>query len=117
MSQCAKVSSSGDRHSVILSEGEVMQEFTNKETGATLAGVGSTMLLTTPNSSVIDAVFYGIQAHVLYVVFNSGKEYRYTEVPMAVFMNAINADSVGAWFNSEVKNEYAGEFHRDYATL
>ena len=83
-----------------------MQEFTNKETGAMLAGIGSTMVITTPNSSVISTVFYGIRSRVLYVVFHSGKEYRYTEVPMEVFVNAINAESIGVWFNNEVKNEY-----------
>jgi len=97
---------SSDGRSVLLSEGETMQEWNNTENGARFFALSAMMFIYTPESSVIKSVSYGTVTENLYVTFKSGKEYRYPNVPIHIFLNAINAKSIGSWFNAEVKSEY-----------
>lgn len=66
----------------------------------------SSIIVNTPNSSVIESIVYGVRKSELYVKFKNATYYIYQNVPLEVIMRAINADSVGSWFNAEVKNEY-----------
>jgi len=83
-----------------------MQVWTNDTSGAVLSMFASSIIVNTPNSSVLESIVYGVQASSLYVKFKSGAFYVYRNVPLEVIMHAVNADSVGSWFNAEVKNEY-----------
>ncbi len=57
-------------------------------------------------SSVIASVGYDPDAQVLEVRFHSGRTYRYFDVPPRVYGQLVAADSVGAYFNTEVKPHY-----------
>ena len=111
VNHCAKVISSSGGHLIVLLEGEVMQVWKNNENGAVLSMFASSIIVNTPNSSVIESIVYSVQTSNLYVGFKNAKYYRYQGVPLEVVMHAVNAESVGSWFNAEVKNEY------DYALL
>ena len=57
-------------------------------------------------SSVILAVGYEQISETLRVIFNSGSEYRYTGVPIQVYQNLCNAESIGREFNRTIRNRY-----------
>ena len=57
-------------------------------------------------SSVIMAVGYEQISGTLRVIFNSGSEYRYTGVPIQVYQNLCNAESIGREFNRTIRNRY-----------
>ena len=57
-------------------------------------------------SSVIIAVGYEQISETLRVVFKSGSEYRYTGVPIQVYRNLCNAESIGQEFNRNIRNKY-----------
>jgi hypothetical protein len=58
------------------------------------------------NSSVLLAVGYEEISETLRVVFVSGNEYRYTGVPIQVYRNLCNAESMGQEFNRTIRNRY-----------
>ena len=60
----------------------------------------------TPASSVIASVAYDVATGTLEVVFRSGRVYRYFDVPPEAFDALRQADSVGAFFNHEIKPRY-----------
>ena len=57
-------------------------------------------------SSVFMAVGYEQISETLRVVFISGSEYRYTGVPIQVYRNLCNAESMGKEFNRTIRNKY-----------
>jgi hypothetical protein len=57
-------------------------------------------------SSVLMAVGYEQISETLRVVFISGSEYRYTGVPIQVYRNLCNAESIGREFNRTIRNQY-----------
>ena len=57
-------------------------------------------------SSVLLAVGYEHISETLRVVFISGSEYRYTGVPIQVYRNLCNAESIGQEFNRTIRNQY-----------
>ena len=57
-------------------------------------------------SSVFVAIGYEQISQTLRVVFNSGAEYRYMGVPIQVYQNLCNAESMGREFNSSIRNRY-----------
>jgi hypothetical protein len=57
-------------------------------------------------SSVLLAVGYEQISETLRVVFLSGSEYRYTKVPIQVYQNLCNAESMVREFNSTIRNQY-----------
>jgi len=57
-------------------------------------------------SSVLLAVGYEEISETLRVVFISGSEYRYTGVPVQVYRNLCNAESIGREFNRTIRNQY-----------
>lgn len=60
-----------------------------------------------PNSSNIAKARYVDGA--MEVEFNGGAAYRYEEVPQDVFDRFCNAESVGRFFQKEIRGKYAGE--------
>ena len=57
-------------------------------------------------SSVILAVGYEQISETLRIIFTSGSEYRYTGVPIQVYQNLCNAESIGQEFNRTIRNKY-----------
>ena len=57
-------------------------------------------------STVFLAIGYEQISETLRVVFNSGAEYRYTGVPIQVYRNLCNAESMGREFNRTIRNRY-----------
>jgi KTSC domain len=75
----------------------------------------------TPSSSSIKAYGWGLKAvknnaamPTLSVVFHTGKEYNYYDVPLKVYERLQKADSIGKFINSEVKNKFKHEYIGEY---
>jgi hypothetical protein len=58
------------------------------------------------NSSNIASVAYDEDQQRLEVEFANGSEYHYSGVEPAVYAGLMAADSVGKYFNANVKNAY-----------
>lgn len=57
-------------------------------------------------SSNILEVGYDEDGEVLYITFNSGVTYSYDMVPQAIYEELLAADSVGSYFNKNIKGYY-----------
>ena len=57
-------------------------------------------------SSALLAIGYEQISETLRVVFKSGSEYRYTGVPIQVYRNLCNAESIGREFNRTIRKQY-----------
>jgi len=60
-------------------------------------------------SSNIDQVGYDAESQELRVKFNSGAEYKYSNVPGPVFADFLDADSAGKFLNASIKGQYEYE--------
>ena len=60
------------------------------------------MKLQAVESSMIEAVGYDETTSNLEVIFNSGKTYRYFEVPKTVYLELMESDSKGSYMLSNV---------------
>ena len=60
------------------------------------------MKLEPVESSMIQAAGYDEKSSTLEVVFNSGKTYRYFEVPKTVYLELMESDSKGSYMLSDV---------------
>ncbi|WP_043451196.1 KTSC domain-containing protein [Jongsikchunia kroppenstedtii] len=63
------------------------------------------------SSSVIASVGHDPHALVLEVEFLSGRIYQYFDVPLAQFDGLLAAESVGTYFNANIRDAF------DYAEL
>jgi hypothetical protein len=63
----------------------------------------------TPNSSNIARLSYDDEKGNLMIEFRSGKMYRYYDVPMEIWTGLISADSVGRFFNSNIRGKFKEE--------
>lgn len=57
-------------------------------------------------STVIAEVRYLDEKETLEVLFHNGRVYRYLGVPPAEYEALIHADSVGKYFNQEIRTRY-----------
>lgn len=57
-------------------------------------------------SSNIAKVGYDQTKKVLSIQFESGKTYNYAGVPENVVLDLLFAESIGKYFNQEIKNKY-----------
>ena len=57
-------------------------------------------------SSVIAEVRYDDDRDLLEVLFHNGRVYRYLDVPPDEYEALIHADSVGRYFNQEIRTRY-----------
>ncbi len=57
-------------------------------------------------SSAISAARYFSEERVLFVVFTSGRIYRYSAVPSDIFDGLLAAESAGKYFNRFILNEF-----------
>jgi hypothetical protein len=59
-------------------------------------------------SSMMTRIEYDEAAAELDITFVSGKTYRYLNVPLHVYVDFLDAESKGAFFNANIKNAFAG---------
>jgi KTSC domain len=57
-------------------------------------------------SSTVRSVRYGHDARALDITFVSGKTYRYLNVPLEVYVDFIDAESKGEFFNDNIKDSF-----------
>lgn len=57
-------------------------------------------------SSQMKAVEYDTETNVLIITFTKGQRYKYAEVPHKVFLELIEADSIGSFFIRNIKTKY-----------
>ncbi len=62
------------------------------------------MTLTAVNSSAIRAV--GYDGCTLFVEFHSGRIYPHPGVPYSVYLELMNARSMGAYYNRYIRGRY-----------
>jgi len=62
------------------------------------------MNLTPVNSSAIRAV--GYDGHTLTVEFHTGRVYDHPGVPNQVYLDLMNAPSMGAYYNRYIRGRY-----------
>ncbi len=63
--------------------------------------------INTPESSSIAAFAYVAENLTLFVRFKTGRTYRYSSVPSAVFSAFSRASSKGTYFNTQIQGRYS----------
>ena len=63
--------------------------------------------LTPVESSMIKAIGYDAATCTLWVQFNRGQIYSYTDVPLEVHQALMAAESHGKYFHKHIRGEYA----------
>jgi hypothetical protein len=58
------------------------------------------------NSSAIRAVGYDYDGSTLTVEFHTGRVYDHPGVPYWVYMEFMNASSMGAYYNQNIRGKY-----------
>lgn len=58
------------------------------------------------SSSNLKSIGYDWTMNILEVEFNSGAIYQYADVPPTEYVDLTCADSVGKFFNKEIKGNY-----------
>lgn len=64
---------------------------------------------TAVRSSVLVSVGYDRDTRVLETELESGRVYRYFDVPESVFLELMAADSLGTYYNLNIRNGYRYE--------
>lgn len=65
------------------------------------------MKRTAVDSSVIAVVGYDSATSVLEIEFHNGRIYGYFDVPADVYHALMAADSIGGYFNEEIRSAYS----------
>jgi KTSC domain len=60
-------------------------------------------------SSVLASVLYMRELRLLEVEFNSGKLYRYFDVPKQSYNELLTAESKGRYFNANIRNCFSSK--------
>jgi hypothetical protein len=58
------------------------------------------------DSSVLVSVGYDHDSLVLETELTSGKIYQYFDLPESVFLELMRADSLGTYYNKNIRNNY-----------
>lgn len=58
------------------------------------------------SSSAIAAVGYDAASSTLIVEFRGGRTYRHPGVPVAVYLELVNASSPGSYYNAYIRSRY-----------
>ena len=61
------------------------------------------------DSSAVDRVEHDAEAGILSVWYKGGERYNYRDVPTDVYQALLDADSIGAFVNAEIKPNYEVE--------
>lgn len=64
------------------------------------------MQRTKVESSNLESIGYDKDSRTLEIEFKSGKIYQYTNVPEPEHQALLAADSIGSYFNKNIRNEY-----------
>lgn len=59
------------------------------------------------SSSHLASIGYNSDSETLEVEFSSGRVYEYYNVPQFMYERLMEASSIGAFFNAEIRNGYA----------
>jgi len=57
-------------------------------------------------SSVIESIGYDADTRVLEVEFRTGRVYQYFAVPPALHRDLLKAESIGEFFNRNIRSDY-----------
>ena len=110
ISLAACESSSPDTYKTQAAEPEPVEETTqsSEKTPLPVEGKEPTVYMQdTPNSTCFSAVGYDSTLKTLYVKFrDSGSVYSYESVPQSVFDDLMSAQSMGGFYNSDIKGAY-----------
>ncbi len=74
----------------------------------------SRMILYPVESSMLAAVGYDAKAERMVVLFNTGRAYAYSGVPLKIYLNLISAESKGKFMNEKVIGTYNGEIFKGW---
>jgi len=58
-------------------------------------------------SSNIEAVGYNQSTEELFIEFKNGVTYKYEKVSFNVFIDLLDADSIGSFFYKHIRSDYA----------
>ena len=58
------------------------------------------------DSQVIKSIMYNYVLEILTVKFHTGQKYDYFKVPNDTFISLKNSDSIGKFFNKEIKSNF-----------
>ncbi len=58
-------------------------------------------------SSVLTAAEYFPELPAIDIVFTAGEVYRYLKVPLSLYQGLLEADSKGAFFNAQIRNQFS----------
>ncbi len=72
------------------------------------------MILYPVESTMLAAVGYDAKAERLVVLFNTGRAYTYSKVPLKIYLSLISADSKGKFMNEKVIGSYPGEVFKGW---
>ena len=61
-------------------------------------------------SSQIKKVGYDKEKKELFITFNNGKKYKYSNVPMDLYLSLMAADSIGSYFIKNIKGKTSYPF-------
>lgn len=64
---------------------------------------------TNVDSTSLSAVGYEPETGTLEIEFNSGSVYQYFNVPEEIYLNLLEAESKGRFFQTDIRNIYAYE--------
>lgn len=76
---------------------------------ARVSSVPATTQRAPVSSSSIASIGYDARAKTLEVEFNSGRVYRYYDVPQTVHYELVSASSIGGYFNANIRPNYPYE--------
>jgi hypothetical protein len=77
-----------------------------KSDSAIASFVEGIVVVTSKYSKVIDTIVWYASTNTMYITFHSGSEYCYKNISMTAFMECLDADSLGVWFNENIKDKY-----------
>lgn len=99
-------SSSPDTYKAQAAAGTTQSTASEKET--TVEDEESEVeMISTPNSTCFSSVGYDSRSKMLYVEFrDSGARYSYESVPQSVYDDLMSAQSMGGFYNSDIKGAY-----------
>lgn len=67
------------------------------------------IILQPVDSSMLASIGYDAISEVLMVLFNTGKAYTYSKVPLKVYLGLVSAESKGKYMNEKIIGVYQGE--------
>jgi hypothetical protein len=67
------------------------------------------MILYPVESTMLAAAGYDAETETLVALFNTGKAYTYSQVPLEVYLELLSAESKGRYMNEHIRGVYPTE--------